>query len=163
MGWPSEAGICQPSSSMGEKASRASCCFILRWIPQVSGASLSSLLGLWTAKVLTLSFSHILHLFHLKTPLNTFGNWRILHPPPPLLWILIKTTLFMHWLLFLTSGYFGGVFFALAYWNKFPFPNPGDLSYPGIEPTSLMSPELAGGFFTIWATRVPPLLLNTWN
>jgi len=29
-----------------------------------------------------------------------------------------------------------------------PFPSPGDLSDPGIEPTSLTSPALADGFFT---------------
>ena len=34
------------------------------------------------------------------------------------------------------------------YWNGLPFPSPGDLSNPGIEPTSLVSPALAGGFFT---------------
>ena len=31
------------------------------------------------------------------------------------------------------------------YWNELPFPSPGDLSDPGIEPRSL---ALAGGFFT---------------
>ena len=31
------------------------------------------------------------------------------------------------------------------YWSGFPFPSPGDLLHPGIEPTS---PALAGGFFT---------------
>ena len=31
------------------------------------------------------------------------------------------------------------------YWSGLPFPSPGDLSDPGIEPTS---PSLAGGFFT---------------
>ena len=29
-----------------------------------------------------------------------------------------------------------------------PYPPPGDLPNPGIKPTSLMSPALAGGFFT---------------
>ena len=31
------------------------------------------------------------------------------------------------------------------YWGGFPFPSPGDLPDPGIEP---VSPALAGGFFT---------------
>ena len=31
-------------------------------------------------------------------------------------------------------------------------PNPGDLPNPGMEPMSLLSPALAGGFFTITAT-----------
>ena len=34
------------------------------------------------------------------------------------------------------------------YWSGLPFPTPGDLFYPGIEPTSLESPALARGFFT---------------
>ena len=32
------------------------------------------------------------------------------------------------------------------YWSGLPFPSPGDLPDPGMEPTS---PELAGRFFTI--------------
>ena len=32
------------------------------------------------------------------------------------------------------------------HWSGLPFPPPGDLPDPGIEPSS---PELAGGFFTI--------------
>ena len=34
------------------------------------------------------------------------------------------------------------------YWSGLPCPPPGDLPDPGIEPTSLMSPALAGRFFT---------------
>ena len=34
------------------------------------------------------------------------------------------------------------------YWSGFPCPPPGDLPDPGIEPVSLMSPALAGRFFT---------------
>ena len=34
------------------------------------------------------------------------------------------------------------------YWNVLPFPSPGDLPHPGIEPESLGSPSLAGRFFT---------------
>ena len=34
------------------------------------------------------------------------------------------------------------------YWNGMPFPTVGDLRGPGIKPVSLMSPALAGGFFT---------------
>ena len=39
-----------------------------------------------------------------------------------------------------------------AYWSGLPFPSPGDLPDPGIERASLMSPALAGGFFTTSAT-----------
>jgi len=34
------------------------------------------------------------------------------------------------------------------YWSELPCPPPTDLPDPGIEPRSLMSPALAGGFFT---------------
>ena len=34
------------------------------------------------------------------------------------------------------------------YWSGLPFHPPGDLPDPGIEPVSLTSPALAGGFFT---------------
>ena len=50
------------------------------------------------------------------------------------------------------------------YWSGLPCPPPGDLPNPGIEPTSLMSPSLAGGFFTASTTwealiAIPKLLL----
>ena len=38
------------------------------------------------------------------------------------------------------------------YYSELPFPSPGDLPDPGIEPVTLMSPALAGGFFTTSAT-----------
>ena len=38
------------------------------------------------------------------------------------------------------------------YWSGLPCPPPGDLPNPGIEPTSLMSPALAGRFFTTHTT-----------
>jgi len=39
-------------------------------------------------------------------------------------------------------------FFRQEYWSGLPFPSPGHLPHPGIELVSLMSPALAGGFFT---------------
>ena len=39
-------------------------------------------------------------------------------------------------------------FFRQEYWSGLPCPPPGDFSDPGIEPVSLMSSALAGGFFT---------------
>ena len=38
------------------------------------------------------------------------------------------------------------------YWSGLPFPTQGDLPDPGIEHASLVSPALAGGFFTTSAT-----------
>ena len=34
------------------------------------------------------------------------------------------------------------------YWSRLPFPPPGYLPDPGIEPSSLVSPALAGRFLT---------------
>ena len=48
------------------------------------------------------------------------------------------------------------------YWSRLPFPTPEDLPDPGIEPASLVSPALAGGFFT----TVPPIIREikyTWS
>ena len=38
------------------------------------------------------------------------------------------------------------------YWSRLPIPTPGDVPNPGIEPTSFVSPALAGGFLPL----VPP-------
>ena len=38
------------------------------------------------------------------------------------------------------------------YWSGLPCPPPGDLPDSGMEPESLMSPAMAGGFFTTRAT-----------
>ena len=38
------------------------------------------------------------------------------------------------------------------YWGGLPCPPPGDLPNPGVEPTSLMVPALAGRFFTTGAS-----------
>ena len=42
--------------------------------------------------------------------------------------------------------------FQARYWSGLPFLSLGDLPDPGIKPVSLVSPALAGGFFT----TVPP-------
>ena len=39
-----------------------------------------------------------------------------------------------------------------GYWSELPLPSLRDLPYPGMEPTPLVSPALAGGLFT----TVPP-------
>ena len=50
------------------------------------------------------------------------------------------------------------------YWSMLPHPPQGDLPKPGIEPASLMSPLLAGGFFTTnatWEAQLCVSLLET--
>ena len=43
-------------------------------------------------------------------------------------------------------------FSSQEYWSGLPFPPPGDLPDPGIEPTPLVFPALVGKFFTDGAT-----------
>ena len=38
------------------------------------------------------------------------------------------------------------------HWSGLPYPPPGDLPNPGIKPAPLISPALAGGFFTTSTT-----------
>ena len=50
------------------------------------------------------------------------------------------------------------------HWSGLPFPPPGDLPDAGIEPASLMSPALAGGFFTTsdtWEASIFMVILQT--
>ena len=44
------------------------------------------------------------------------------------------------------------------YWSGLPRSPPGNLPDPGIEPESLTSPALAGGFFTTSAPWEAPVL-----
>ena len=46
------------------------------------------------------------------------------------------------------------------HWSALPFPPPGDLPDPGIEPVSPVAPALAGGFFT---TEAPGKPRKRWN
>ena len=48
-------------------------------------------------------------------------------------------------------------FFRLEYWSGLPLSTPGGLPNPGIKPMSLVSPALAGRFFTPRATWKAPL------
>ena len=43
------------------------------------------------------------------------------------------------------------------YWSELPCLPPGDLPEPGINPASLMSPALAGEFFTTRTTWEAPV------
>ena len=45
------------------------------------------------------------------------------------------------------------------YLSGSPFPTPGYLSDPGIEPASLAPPALAGGFFTTEPPGEPSVLI----
>ena len=47
-------------------------------------------------------------------------------------------------------------FSSQEHWSGLPFPSPGDLPDPGIEPMTLLFPALAGRFFTTNATWEAP-------
>ena len=47
-------------------------------------------------------------------------------------------------------------------WSRLSFPTPGDCPDPGIEPTSLISLALAGGFFTARTSSEAPVD-NCWR
>ena len=51
-------------------------------------------------------------------------------------------------------------FFRQEYWSGLSRPPPGDFPDPGLEPSSLMSHVLAGGFFTTSATREAIYIFN---
>ena len=48
------------------------------------------------------------------------------------------------------------------YWSGLPFPPPGALPDPGIEPVSLASPALAGRFFTTALLGKPKLVVSVY-
>ena len=50
------------------------------------------------------------------------------------------------------------VFFRQESWSGLPYPFPGDPFDLGVDPVSLMSPALAGGFFTTRASGEAPYL-----
>ena len=54
-------------------------------------------------------------------------------------------------------------FSRLEYWNGLPSPTPGNRPDPGIEPTSLESPALAGRFFTTVSPGNPREKQNSEN
>ena len=49
-----------------------------------------------------------------------------------------------------------GILWA-KYWSGFPFPSPEDLPNPGIKPTSLASPALAGGTHSFHLAVLPSI------
>ena len=99
-------------------------------------------------------------------------RWGRMCPNPGLLWTM--TSLYA-----CVLSYFGHVqlfetlwtlahrdplskgFFRQEYWSGLPYPPPGDLPDPGMELTSLMSPALAGGYFTTSATWEAHDILRT--
>ena len=63
-------------------------------------------------------------------------------------------------------GFLSIVFSKQEYWSGLPCPPPGDLPDSGIEPKSLMSPALAGGFFTssvTWEALVIRILFTKYS
>ena len=79
---------------------------------------------------------------------------------PPRMWIWVYVGMLSHFSrvhLFVTlwtvhQAPLSMGFSRQKYCSGLPYPPPGDLLNPGIKPTSLLSPALAGRFFTTTAT-----------
>ena len=54
-------------------------------------------------------------------------------------------------------------FIRQEYWNRLPFPPPGDLPSPGTESVSLASPAMADSFFTTVSPESPYLLCSSFG
>ena len=52
-----------------------------------------------------------------------------------------------------------GILQAQEYWSELPFPIPGGLSDPEIQPISLESPALAGGVFITSVMGILPQII----
>ena len=76
-----------------------------------------------------------------------------------ILWNVIQKLKESKYFLFFLSWYIFDIslsmeFFRQEYWSRLPFPPPGDLSYPGIEPASPVTSALQ--WILCWATREDP-------
>ena len=60
--------------------------------------------------------------------------------------LVMSNSLLPHGLYLAHQGLLSMGFFKQEYWGRLPFPPPGDLSDPGSETVSPVSPALAGGF-----------------
>ena len=89
-----------------------------------------------------------------------FDDWRILAHTNICICIIevLCAQLFSHLQLFPTTRPvacqtdLSMAFSRQEYWSGWPFRTPGELPDPGIEPMSLVSPALAGRFFTTSTT-----------
>ena len=94
--------------------------------------------------------------FPLSLSLN---GWRV--PWKQCAWVLSCVQLFVSpWTVTCQAPLSVG-FSRQEYCSGLPCPPPGDLPNPGIEPVSLMSPALTGGFFPTSATWEAPL--ESWD
>ena len=80
-------------------------------------------------------------------------------------WLLVAQLLSYIWLLEAAWTVAGQSslpieFSQQEYWSELPFAPPGDLPHSGIEPPSLVSPALAGGFLTTKVTWEASYLLR---
>ena len=81
-----------------------------------------------------------------------------LSPPQSVLVTQSRLTLCESWTVPVSMG-----FSRQEYWSGLPFPSPGNLPNPGIEPASPEAPASEGGFFTTSATWETPSSPITWS
>ena len=88
---------------------------------------------------------------NLKSPLARDGtSWALISvcAPSP----FSRVRLFETWWTVARLSPLSMGFSRQEYWSGLPCPLPGDLPDPGIKPVPLVSPTVAGGFFTTSAT-----------
>ena len=104
---------------------------------------------------------HLLHLLHWPADSLPLSHQRL---PVSIRWVTVITCVCVN-CCFIPARLFATLwtvtwqaplsmgFSRQECWSGLPFPLPGDLPVSGLEPASLMSPAVAGGFFT----NVPPV------
>ena len=73
---------------------------------------------------------------------------------------VMSDSLWLHGLYIACHAPLSVKFSKQEYWSGWPLPSPGNLSNPGIEPMSSVSPALAGRFFTTEPPGKPLTLLK---
>ena len=120
--------------------------------------------GIFQPQILTWVSTHLLKVppcCQLLSSLATRSNWDNRYHPTCLhvshfsrVWLFVTLWTAAHQAP-LSMG-----FSKQEHWSGLPFPPPGGLPDPGIKPTALRSPALAGGFFTTsttWETHATPI------
>ena len=108
--------------------------------------------GLYTPKIeIALSLSYEICLWH-SWNFRNLGTCMLSHFSCVQLFVTLRTVAHQAPL---SMG-----FSRQEYWSGLPFPPPGVLPNPRIEPASLLSPALAGEFFTTRVTWETPCLIQ---
>ena len=113
--------------------------FLIKKVPAVSTLGKSS--SVWSKRTLCISY------FILSSCLEERGQLISFHSLLPVCVLSCVRLFAISWTV-APQVPLSMEFSRQEYWIGLPFPTPGDLSDPGIKSAPLMSPALAGGFFS---------------